>query len=754
MKNVAGSSGAVIAVLVSLVAGPWAAEASASGCPNAAVRGDVARQLPDCRAYEQVSPPDKNGNDVGLRQGGDKMIQTYVAAADGGGVVYETQGVFPGANSALLTNATLSRRGATGWQTQVLAPAQLPVPFPSFASFMFFTPNLDKAVVRTPVNAHLADNDTADANNLYLRDNDHGTYTTLSVHPPVTRVPDQIVYTFAGASADMRHVLFTSDDALTPDAPVPPPPPANGLTNLYEWVGGQLRLVTILPDGTPSSTGGLPGGGTGAPTPTAISEDGSRVIFGTPDGNPQDGGQIYLRENGSLTVLVSGSRRATSDPGGHQPPRFWGASADGSDIYFTSTEALTDDATLGVTSLYRYNVELGTLSNLTVEADPSAPPGGGVVGVLGLSKNGSDVYFQSTRQYLPGKGSFGEWNLYRWHEGAISLVLTDDATNILSVFEAAHKTARLTPDGQHLLYMSSRSLTGYDNTDAVTGQPDNEVFLYDASSNKLTCVSCNPRGRRPVGPSTLPEPPVRPQGNLQRGVTDDGRRVFFESGDDLVPADVNGKIDVYEYEDGAVHLISTGSSEGDSYFASASANGDDVFFMTSEQLVPADVDDNLDMYDARVDGGFPQPARAQPCSGDACQGPPALAPADPSPASRVVAGDGNASARTPSTPSFRVTVPSKSAQRQAARTGYVTLAVRVSEGGTVKARVSRTVRGRATTVGTANVNAPRAGTVRVRVHLAMSVRSALAHKAKVRLSVRVSFSHVRSAKTMTLELRR
>ena len=35
--------------------------------------------------------------------------------------------------------------------------------------------------------------------------------------------------------------------------------------------------------------------------------------------------------------------------------------------------------------------------------------------------------------------------------------------------------------------------------DAVSGQPDEEVYLYDAVANRLVCVSCNPTGARPVG---------------------------------------------------------------------------------------------------------------------------------------------------------------------------------------------------------------------------------------------------------------
>lgn len=731
--------GAALATAL-LVVAPWAVgEAPASECSNAAVRSPVDLQLPDCRAYEQVSPVDKNGNDVGLGQ----PIPSSVAAADGSGVTYESLGVFPGAHAALITNTNLSRRGPSGWSTEVLPAPQAPLPYPDLSVFQYFTPNLGEAVVRTPPSTSLAPGDTPGANNLYLRDA-NGRYTTLSVSPPAIISAQNISYVFAGASTDLRHVLFASNDALTPDAPVQAA--QNGLDNLYEWVDGQLRLVTILPDGTPAPMGGSPGGPIGAPTPTAMSEDGSRIVFGAD-------GQIYLRENGTRTVLVSGSKRSAPDPNGPSQPAFWGASADGSKVFFSSQEALTDDATVGVVSLYRYDVDDDELVNLTVDADPGAPPGGGLAGVLAFSRDGSQGYFYSTRQYVSGQGVDGMWNLYRWHGDTVSFVVADDVGDPVA-FEAVHKTARITPDGQHLVFLSSRSLTGFDNTDAVTGQPDSEVFLYDAPADRLTCVSCNPSGQKPTGPSTLTQPPARPTGNLQRGVSDDGRRVFFDSLDALVPADVNGKADVYEYADGAIHLLSSGSSSDDSTFASASASGDDVFFFTRERLVPADVDDNLDVYDARVGGGFGKAGSSRPCSGDACQPLPTPAPALSSPGTSSVSGQGNATPPVKPRARFQVATPSKSARRQMARTGTVALTVRVSEGGIVKARASRKVRGRSVTVASATKHALRAGTVHLRLRLAKSTRTALARGAKVRLALRVSFSHGPKAKTTSLELQR
>jgi hypothetical protein len=120
--------------------------------------------------------------------------------------------------------------------------------------------------------------------------------------------------------------------------------------------------------------------------------------------------------------------------------------------------------------------------------------------------------------------------------------------------------------------------------------------------------------------------------------------VFFSTREALVPEDVNGKADVYEYDTttGEDHLISTGTSTSDSFFLDASASASDVFFVTNQALVGWDTDTNFDLYDARIGGGLPDPATTPPnCSGDSCQGPPTAKPSDPTIPSGLIAGPGN-----------------------------------------------------------------------------------------------------------------
>jgi hypothetical protein len=244
--------------------------------------------------------------------------------------------------------------------------------------------------------------------------------------------------------------------------------------------------------------------------------------------------------------------------------------------------------------------------------------------------------------------------------------------------------------------MSSRSLTGYDNRDALSGRPDEEVYLYDATAERLVCASCNPTGSRPSGRSerdfggtaenivgvigtfgregkdwiaaNLPPSKdlyIQDESLYQPRALSDGGRVFFNSSDALVPQDVNGQEDVYEFEpvgkgscasssvtfsvksDGCVSLISSGASPEESGFLDASVTGSDVFFLTSSRLTSQDYDTSYDIYDAHectlaVPCVAP-PVSPPPCSsGDSCKAAPSpQPPIFGSPASATFTGPGN-----------------------------------------------------------------------------------------------------------------
>jgi hypothetical protein len=293
--------------------------------------------------------------------------------------------------------------------------------------------------------------------------------------------------------------------------------------------------------------------------------------------------------------------------------------------------------------LYRYDTGAHSSTDLT--------PSAAVKGVLGASEDGSTVYFQDAA------------GLERWREGTTIQIAPGGEAAQGSDWPPATGTVRVSADGTKLVFLSQARLSGYDNTPAepadcgqVIGgvfktEPCQEVFLYDAGSRELACLSCNPTGERPEGPSTIPGAIANGKGAAAvpgQIVTDaykprvlsvNGRRLFFDSRDALVLQDTDKAPDVYEWEaqgegscqrgGGCLSLVSSGRSQGGAVFVDASANGSDAFFLTEGSLVPADPG-SVDLYDAREGGGFPEPPSEIPCQADACQTLPSE-PEDPEP---------------------------------------------------------------------------------------------------------------------------
>ena len=395
----------------------------------------------------------------------------------------------------------------------------------------------------------------------------------------------------AGVTETLTAAAFTTCAALTPDATEVPA--AGGgcdpaFPNLYLDVSGTLRSVNLAP----GASVGTPGAGLAAPA-GAISSDGDRA---------------YWTDAAGALLLRDGGRNLLVDADGV----FQAASADGSVAFFTKAG-----------HLYRYSLSSELATDLT--------PSGGVEGVFGASASGDYVY------YLDASG------VHLWHAGTTTTVAAAaDPSN----FPPASGTARVSADGTRLAFISKAALTGYDS-DGTT-----EVYRYDATTASLLCVSCNPYGAKSLGDASIPG--AWPNGTeieayKPRAMDAGGSRVFFDSEDALVPVDSNGQQDVYEWRapgfagcakpNGCIDLISSGKGPEASTFVDASADGTDVFFLTSDSLVSSDPG-SRDLYDARIGGGFPDPPSAIPCFGDACQ-PLPPEPDDPTPGTLFYGSEAN-----------------------------------------------------------------------------------------------------------------
>jgi hypothetical protein len=655
-------------------------------CPNQSFRTGASAALPDCRAFEMVSPVDKEGQEIFTRPEpyGDlnqEPATPWQSSVDGDKVTYGSFRAFGDQPGASANSQNLSTRGPDGWSTEgINPPAEDGAVCLGCEEFDYkaFSPDLSLGWLFPLSGLPLAPGATPGEVNLYRRDNATRTYTTLI--PAEPNVSSQWFPEYSGSSADGEYVVFRLNDKITPEA-------ATGFLNgsgsgagqLYMWHDGEVHSASILPSGEASSVSSQLGSRAGSfgtieghenNVTNAISDDGRRIFWTAITKEVGSLGPIYMREHAEQGVVagecVEAGKACTIPVSGSVTPeaaRYWTASADGARVLFSYGGQFAHQ------NLYLFDVDTETPTLIANSA----------LGVAGASEDLSRIYFASSADLAPG-ATAGRPNLYRYDEGAVTFIAPLSATDAnphsdpvsagdgMSVTSATpgQRNAAVTADGAHLAFVAnSRELAqqvGYDNVETSLGEPAAEVYLYDAGSDEVVCASCNPSGARPEGEArgVATAAWMAPHGlqyYARRFVSDDGGRVFFNSYDALVPADSNGLQDVYQWEapgsgdcseassaysplnKGCVSLISGGQSPAVSSFVDASLSGDDVFLQTRSSLVAKDIG-SWDIYDARVGGGLPQPASASECVGDACQSVPEP-PRFPSHASAAFRGAGD-----------------------------------------------------------------------------------------------------------------
>ena len=451
---------------------PAPASTPSETCPNAQRRTEqpYGLTLPDCRAYEMVSPAYKGDNGV---------IEQDVRAStsdESPAATYESVGAFENPQATNYADSYLARRGSAGWSTQNITPPYQTDGSETVESFreLWFTPELSRGLV-TSEGVPLTAGSPAGYKNIYLAETGQGASAgSQSSYQLVSTIisPEAVqyqpgnalgLYVDGASSADLSTVVFGEIGALTPGAPA-------GAHSVYAWEegSGELHLVNVPPEGKSfehHAYGPAGGGSVGAPIEKgeavkgadvwhAVSANGSRVFFTAAEESDSAValGQLYLRENptrppadgndcavpgDACTIEVSASQRTVPDPhgtnryGAPRNPRYWDASTDGSRVFFTSDVELTNDAQTGpednAPNLYEYDVETKQLTDLTVnqltakgEGDPN---GAAVLGLVTAGEDGSYVYFVAEGDLAPGASS-GTPNLYLRHAGHTSFIAT------------------------------------------------------------------------------------------------------------------------------------------------------------------------------------------------------------------------------------------------------------------------------------------------------------------------------------------
>jgi hypothetical protein len=702
---------AVLACAAAALASTLAlASPAAAECPTETLRQEsdtnpttgqpYSAGLPDCRAYEMVSPLYKQAHDAGVLSGGGTGLPV---APSGETVGWASLGSFANPENYFTVNPYLSQRGASEWSTSsAFAPRNL-VDGP-FTSGIENDSSPDLRSVRATCGSNPEEpgqrGTGATFTDACARREGGGSWTSTPAYREVNGEP--LSGTYLGASADLSHVFIRPDGFLLPLDIVPEPP-----RGIYEIAGcctssSALRLVNVDNEGNElvllhkgEIKGPLFGDVGHIVVPVegseyhAISESGRAVFFTATPNNPKTGEAetltVYARvncgtnaahssapckEDGSSgewfeTVAVSNPSKKECSECDTAATRleaeatFQGASADGLKVFFTTDQKLLSHAD-GTSNLYEYDFSRPEGQKLVLLSPDEA--GAEVAGVVRNSPDGSHIYFVAKgelTQEANGNGEkakTGEANLYGYDTatGKTKFVAAHAGEIVGSLGTDSERHAQTTPDGRYLVFSSPAHLAGDTNTKGCPAKCPQAVYRYDFETGLLTWVSMPAPEFTPVNEgegksafiTPLPGTKLGADANIDdwnRALSGNGEYIIFTTTEKLQASDVNNARDVYAWHNGTVSMISGGRDPLNiPEQVAMSATGSDIFFVTGTALVRQDTDVLRDVYDARVGGGFPAPT-AEPSCSDVCQGAPSALPSFSSAASSLFSGGRNLS---------------------------------------------------------------------------------------------------------------
>jgi hypothetical protein len=628
---------------------PGAVDASGgeAECPNATARTGPSANLTDCRAYEQVTPVDKEGAKEIFNYG---LFSPSGAAIgeDGDHLALEDDetvwGAGPGAGQSPYFFARVEGQG---WK--MVAAAVQPEASVDRYEPQLFSPDLSQFAFQA---AYSTGGVKGESPNVEFKAGAPGGPYTAIVVPRSEVGPGG---GWVAASEDFsKLILQVGDHKLL-----------GGSTgtlsgdDLYEYVGGMSRQVNVGLGTCGAHISHLHEESTTATGPersnNAVSDDGSRVFFeAVPGSDCSQPTHVFMRVNDTETVDLGAYRFLAANPAG--------------------SRVLLDKQSGAVQEVFLYETEAAKTTHLFTETGPSFDPGN-----FSASKDLTVLYFRSPAQLTedapPHQAAFANTadveNLYRYDVSAGTLGFVAQIGH-----DASPGLNFMSPDGR-FYYWTATGVAGVpggappsDGLDETQNGND-QVYRYDSREDVVQCMSC--------ASSFDPEPKLSATfggsgGGEGRAETVDGRPglsfasesgefAFFETPSALVPQDVDGEIepeiaqgehisfggttslssDVYEWRrdgvdgcghlQGCVSLITNGRGGYKNMFLGTDASGRDAFFYTNSQLVSQDNDSAGDIYDARVDGGFaPPPPGLVECEGDECSTP-ASPPDDPTPSS-------------------------------------------------------------------------------------------------------------------------
>ena len=500
-----------------------ATPASAEECSNARFRTGPSANLPDCRAYELVTPANKG--DAADLFAFERDVDAAVAAPGGERIavhlIYAKLEPNPGSGGGELNgeppgSSYVFSRGRSGWQMTSV--------YPEGSGQTGYLPELFNPDL-TEIGVAAITSNTASkpgARQSFGVGVPGGPYMPIAKTPTPEMQGEQLREGLDGASADLSHVVLRSADralAFAESERIVAGGTVGGALDLYEWVEGKLRLVNLTTGGAlVSSCGAVLGDGTspnGTAAHRAVSENGSKIFFTAPEQGPNascpEPARLYTRVDGSKTVEVSEPAPGVH-PAEQLPVVYDGASADGSKVFFNTKMKLTKDdqgenpKSSNVYNLYEYDTEAPEGERLErisrgEEGTALGAAEGEVIEEKGegqylvISEDGSTVYFLARGKLTPNAPlNPGVPSLYRYdtNDGSIRYIANVAGTPNLG------ENMYTTPDGEFLLFPSD------DVVGESRGAGHEELYRYNNADGSLMCVSCGSSNAPKEGTTTTP----------------------------------------------------------------------------------------------------------------------------------------------------------------------------------------------------------------------------------------------------------
>jgi hypothetical protein len=654
-------------------------------CPNEEFRTGPSANLPQCRAFEQVSPEEK---------GAAPATAPDLGSTDGR-IFYLGLGSFAGSNypgGSVQGNDYLANRTSAGWVTESMHPNESETGGQSGGLLLAQNESLTQALYQEELVGPGGYFEQVQAGTLAMREPGG---TILSAAPRLeshdSSEPgwdtEQHQFAYQAESADFSHVILASNFRVLPSDTLP----EHRYLRLYDITTGpspSIAQVNVNSNGTLMEGCGSEvleaGGRAENGKVNEISGSGARIFFADEVKGECFGQQVYVRENDTSTKSISNpetNAECTSNACVTSPRAgavFSGASEDGSKALLLTSRQLTNDAAQGGgTNLYLYDFNAAPGHNLSaVSGGDASGQGPNVQDVVRIAPDGARIYFVAQGQLTGQPNSLGQ----RAISGADNLYVNDTETGetsfIAELCSGEAKSGSQTGVsacwgddrlGEHAFTNRNGSVLVFNSFAQLTPDDTNQsadVYRYDAETGSLARVSIghnseadqNGNGGCPAcipgATVTATESQVWNAGSANaRPMTEDGRSIVFATARPLEEGDENEKVDIYEWHDGQVSLVSGGQSHtnlpsiifGPSPFLSPS--GRDLVIVTDANLASGlgDPDGLPDVYDVRMDGGFPPPQQKPAvCQGaEACHGPAGPEPTPPVLGSEVIHAPGN-----------------------------------------------------------------------------------------------------------------